>query len=45
MTYPIILEVIINVPMLLIGKLRLREDRQLSQLLLAREYSWGINKS
>ena len=45
MTYPVILEVIINVPMLLIGKLRLREERQLSQLLLAREYSWGINKS
>lgn len=27
MTYPAILEVIINVPMLLIGKLRLREER------------------
>lgn len=45
MTYPVVLEVIINMPMLLIGKLRLREERQLSQLLLARESSWGIHKS
>lgn len=44
MNYPVILEVIIDVPMLLIGK-QAQRGEVICPLLLARGYSWDINKS